>query len=263
MARIDGPARGEGLQAVTLAFQILEFLAGSRGGAGVSDIARALGTTKSRVHRHLRTLVASGYIVQSPESEKYGVGGRLLTLGRAVAENHDLASLARDALRDLRDQVGQSAVISRADREGAVVLASLAGPDMIEIVVRPGAVMALHCTAQGKLVLAHGEAALRERVLLSRLEMRTPHTITDPDVLRAELERIRAQGWATAPGESMEGVNALAAPVFDGGGVLVGTLAILGSIQFIRATPSAEQTRHVVAAAARLSAQLGHRRDER
>ena len=114
MARIDGPARGEGLQAVTLAFQILEFLAGSRGGAGVSDIARALDTTKSRVHRHLRTLVASGYVLQSAESERYGVGGRLVTLGRAVAENHDLASLARDALRDLL-------------RPGDVVLAMGAG----------------------------------------------------------------------------------------------------------------------------------------
>jgi IclR family KDG regulon transcriptional repressor len=109
-------------------------------------------------------------------------------------------------------------------------------------------------------VLAHGEPSLRDRVLLSRLEMRTPHTITDPDALRAELDRVRAQGWATAPGESMEGVNALAAPVFDGSGAMVGALAILGSIQFIRATPSAEQVRHVVAAAARLSARLGHER---
>ncbi|NKC31243.1 IclR family transcriptional regulator [Falsiroseomonas selenitidurans] len=259
MPRIDGPPRGEGLQAVAIAFEILEYLAAQRGGVGVSDLARALGTTKSRVHRHLRTLLACGYIVQNAASEKYGVGSRLVTLGRTVAEHFDLASIARETLHELRDRLGQSVVISRADPAGAVVLATLPGREAIEIVVKPGSLMALHCTAQGKLTLAHADAALRERVLLSRLDLRTRHTITDPEVLRAELARIQARGWATAPGESMEGVNALAAPIFDGGGEMVGAVAILGSIQFIAAEPAEGQIRQLRQAAAAISARLGHR----
>ncbi len=248
----------EGLQAVTMAFRILEFLAGQRGGVGVTALARALETSKSRVHRHLRTLVEAGYVVQSPESEKYRVASRLVTLGRAVAENFDLATLARDEMHALRDALGQSVVISRAETAGAVVLATLPGHEAIEIGVKPGAIMAPHCTAQGKLGLAFAEPAVRERVLLSRLDMRTPHTLTSPTALREELARIRERGWATAAGESMLGVNALAAPIFEGGGQMVGAIAILGSIQFIEAEPSAAQIRHVQRAAARISAQLGH-----
>lgn len=258
MPRIAGPLPGEGLQAVAMAFRILEFLAAQRGGVGVTALARALGTTKSRVHRHLRTLVEAGYIVQSPETEKYRVGNRLVTLGRAVAENFDLAAIAREEMRALRDAVGQSVVISRADGAAAVVLATLPGPEAIEIGVKPGAMMPPHCTAQGKLGLAHAEPALRERVLLSRLDLRTPHTITSATALRAEIERILARGWAVAPEESMLGVNALAAPIFEGGGQMVGAIAILGSIQFIEAVPAPDQIRHVQAAAARISAQLGH-----
>jgi DNA-binding IclR family transcriptional regulator len=259
MPRIDGPTRGDGLQAVAMAFRILEYLAAARGGIGVTALARALGTTKSRVHRHLRTLVETGYIVQSPESEKYRIGSRLVTLGRLVAENVDLAAIARDEMHALRDTLGQSVVISRTEAAGAVVLATLPGREAIEIAVKPGSLMAPHCTAQGKLGLAHAEPAVRERVLLSRLDLRTPHTITSPTALREELARILERGWAVAPGESMVGVNALAAPIFEGSGAMVGAIAILGSIQFVEATPSAAQIRHVTQAAARISAQLGHR----
>lgn len=258
MSSTDVPARSDGLQAVTMAFRILEFLAAQRGGVGVTALARALDTTKSRVHRHLRTLLEAGYIVQSPETEKYRVGSRLVTLGRAVAENFDLATLAREEMYALRDALGQSVVISRTEAAGAVVLATLPGHEAIEIAVKPGAIMAPHCTAQGKLGLAYAEPALRERVLMSRLDMRTPHTITSPTALREEVARILARGWATAPGESMLGVNALAAPIFEGGGQMVGAIAILGSIQFVEAEPSAAQVRHVRRAAARISAQLGH-----
>jgi IclR family KDG regulon transcriptional repressor len=84
MPRIGGPLRGEGLQAVGMALQILEHLAARRGAQGVTELARAMQTTKSRMHRHLRSLIAGGYVVQPPGSGKYLIGGRLLTLGRCV-----------------------------------------------------------------------------------------------------------------------------------------------------------------------------------
>lgn len=261
MPRIDGPQRGEGLQAVAMALLILEHLARQRGDVGVTELARALETTKSRIHRHLRTLLEAGYIVQA--QERYRIGHRLVTLGRAVSENFDLATVAREEMRALRDRVGQTVVLSRAEPAGVVVLATLPGQDMIEISAKSGAMMALHCTAQGKLMLAHAEAALRERVLLSRLDLRTPHTITDPERLRQELEVIRAQGWATAAEESLVGVNALAAPIFEGGGGMVGAIALLGSIQFIPRQPAAALIDQVRDAAERISARLGRVLDRR
>lgn len=82
MPRIGGPLRGEGLQAVGMALQILEHLAVRRGALGVSELARDLRTTKSRMHRHLRSRIAGGYVVQPPGTGKYRIGGRLLALGR-------------------------------------------------------------------------------------------------------------------------------------------------------------------------------------
>jgi DNA-binding IclR family transcriptional regulator len=93
MPRIGGPPRGEGVQAVGMALQILEHLAARRGAQGVTELARHMQTTKSRMHRHLRSLIAGGYVVQPPGTGKYQIGGRLLALGRHVAAEPEAASL--------------------------------------------------------------------------------------------------------------------------------------------------------------------------
>ncbi len=63
---------GEGLQAVLLALNILEFVAHAQRAVGVTELAKAFGTTKSRIHRHLQTLVGAGYLTQEVETERYG-----------------------------------------------------------------------------------------------------------------------------------------------------------------------------------------------
>ena len=258
MPRIEGPAMGDGIQAVSLALQILEHLAVQRGFAGVTAIATALGVSKSRVHRHLRTLMEQDYVVQSAESDKYGVGTRLVTLGRAVAENFDLVSVARPVMRELRDRLGHPVVLSQVDPGGARVLATMLGKSPIEISVREGSVLGFHASSQGKVALAWGDEATAKRVFSTKLDMKTPSTITSPGALHAEIARTRERGWAVSPNEALTGVNALAAPLFDGSAILVGAIAIVDSVQFVEAAPSAEQIRQVVGAAERISRALGY-----
>ena len=251
MPRIAGPSRGDGVQAVVLALRIMEYLAGQREAVGVT----ALG---SRIYRHLRTLVEQGYVVQSAGSEKYNVGTRLVTLGRAISENFDLASAARGPMRDLRDALGHSVVLCQLEGEGLRVLSTLPGKSTIEIGVKHGSVLGFHSSAQGKVALAFGEDATCARVLRSRLAPLTPHTINSPTALRAELARVRRQGWATSPSETVLGTNALGAPIFDASARLVGTVAIVDSVQFIEAAASPEQVGRVTAAAAAISRALGY-----
>ena len=259
MPKISGDSSGDGVQAVVLALRIMEFLAEQRRPVGVTALAEALGTTKSRIFRHLRTLVQHGYIVQSPESERYQVGSQLVQLGRLVGENLDLASAAHPILRELRDELGHSTVVSQVEDEGVRVLARVLGTSSIEIGVKPGSLLPFHGSAQGKIALAFGDEALRTRVFRSRLEMLTPSTITAAGVLEEEIERTRQRGWAIAPNEALIGINTLAAPVFDVSGTLVGAVGIVDSIRFIPAEASDEQIRRTVTAAQRISRDLGFR----
>ncbi|SEE38690.1 transcriptional regulator, IclR family [Rhizobiales bacterium GAS191] len=257
MPRIGGKS-GEGVQAALLALRILEHLGRERREVGVTALARALETTKSRIYRHLQTLAHEGYIVQPADSERYKVGPRLVALARTVSDNVDLAVAASDALVELRDALGHSSVVSQVEPDGVRVLATVSGRAPIEIGVRPGSLLSFHASAQGKVALAFGSPEFRARALRGRLEMLTAQTIVSPAALHKEIEKIREQGWATAPNQSAIGLNTLAAPIFDASGALCGTVGVVDMVQFIEEEPSAQQIERTIAAGRRISEALGH-----
>jgi len=249
---------GDGsVQAVALAFELIEHLAGSPEAIGVTALAKALGMTKSRVHRYLRTLVQLGYVVQA-DGEKYGVGDRFARMARRVNEKFDLAGSAEPVLRGLSETMGHFSVVSGIEPGGVRVLATVSANSVMEIGVKRGSLLGFHYSAQGKLALAYAEPSLAERVLGAPLDKLSPKTLTDPRVLRREIAQIKKQGWAVAPGEAVLGVNALAAPIFDASGRLAGTIAVLDSIQHLGAEPSEEQIEQVRRAANAVSAMLGY-----
>jgi DNA-binding IclR family transcriptional regulator len=259
MPRISGSSHGSGIQAVLLALGTLEYLAQRRSAIGVTELAQAFDTTKSRMHRHLQTLVGAGYVLQDASSDRYRLSARLMALGDAVSENFELSNVSRPSMQTLRDALGHSIAVSSPEAEGVRIVAMLRGGSNVEIGVRPGSLLEYHNTAQGKLALAFGDAAVREDILKRDLTASTPHTITKPARLTAEFERIREQGWAISPNETMIGINALAAPIFGALGEFVGTIAIVDSVQFVTETPSEEQIDAVRRAAAQISEHLGHR----
>lgn len=246
------------MEAVVLTLRILEHIVHQSRPVGVTELATALGTTKSRIYRYLQTLRQQNYIVQLKDSERYQVGARLLTLTRAPCGSFELLTASRDILERLRDTLGHATVISVPERSCVRVLATFTGKSAIEIGVRPGSTLTLHGAAQGKLALAFGREELDATVLCSKLPKVTPKTIVNLAVLEREIAEVAKQGWAVAPEETMLGANALAAPVFDAAGALVATIAVLNSIQFLEPRPSDKQIRHVVDAARRISNRLGY-----
>jgi IclR family transcriptional regulator, KDG regulon repressor len=247
----------DGVQAVVLTLRILEHLAGAGRDVGVTTIAAALGTTKSRIFRHLQTLVSQGYAARAPDTERYRVGPQFVALGLAVSRGLDLATVAIPAMRDLRETLGHSVVVSRLEPEGMRVISMLSGRSPFEIGVRPGSILAFHATAQGKIGLAFGPETLRHSVFRSRLDLLTPRTISSVTTLRRQVEDAHAKGWAVAPNESLLGVNVLAAPIFGTGGECLGAIGIVDSIQFIEEAPSEEQIGQTLQAAREVSAALG------
>ncbi len=257
MPRIGGE-QTDGVQAVVLTLRILEHLAERGGDSGVTALADALGTTKSRIFRHLQTLVQQGYVARSAESDRYRIGTNLISLGLEIAGKIDLASAATSVLRHLRDTLGHSAVVSRLEEDGMRVLATARGTSSIEIGVRAGSLLSFHGSAQGKVALAFGPEALRTSIYRSRLNLLTPRTIVSHEALRREIELVRQRGWAAAPNEALLGLNTLAAPILDSAGYFVGAVAINDSIQFIEEEPAEAQISEIVRAAAEISRELGH-----
>jgi DNA-binding IclR family transcriptional regulator len=256
-------ARGSaavGTDTVDLSLRMLEHLASSRQPMGVTELAALFGSSKATVYRHLQTLVRHGFLRQEPVTMRYEVGIKLFVLGERIRERFDILAVARGEMAVLRDEVDQAVTLSALVQAQVVVLEVLQGRAVVNFATQPGTVLDLHASAHGKVALAFGPAALLEACVGGKLKAWTPHTICTRAALERAVQQVRTRGWAVAPNEVLQGVNGLAAPIFNHAGAYVGAVAAVGSIQHIPAAPSKQQIAAVVGAAGRISQKMGWRK---
>jgi DNA-binding IclR family transcriptional regulator len=251
--------KGPATETVDLSLRLLERLASSREAIGVSDLAREFEASKATVYRHLRALVLHGFVHQDAATARYSAGIKLFVLGERLRERFDILAVARDDLAQLRDETGQPATLTTVVEGQVVVLEVLQGNAQVNFGTQPGTILDLHASAHGKVALAFGPPSLLQQCLAKPRKAWTSHTICSPTALERAIAQVRARGWATAPNQVLEGVNGLAAPVFNHSGIYAGAVAIAGSIQYIPATPPPVQVKAVTKAAARISQKLGWR----
>jgi DNA-binding IclR family transcriptional regulator len=251
--------KGPATETVDLSLRLLERLASSREAIGVSDLAREFEASKATVYRHLRALVLHGFVHQDAATARYSAGIKLFVLGERLRERFDILAVARDDLAQLRDETGQPATLTTLVEGQVVVLEVLQGNALVNFGTQPGTILDLHASAHGKVALAFGPPSLLQQCLAKPRKAWTSHTICSPTALERAIAQVRARGWATAPNQVLEGVNGLAAPVFNHSGIYAGAVAIAGSIQYIPATPPPAQVKAVTKAAARISQKLGWR----
>ena len=256
----EEPRGTAAVRSVLMTVRLLEAMALAGRSLGVSDAARQLGEPRARVHRHLVTLKEAGLVAQDAASERYHLTWRLFQIGQAAAEHFDLRRVAEPAMHRLREAVGQSVLLAVPTGGAPMVVHALEASNNVSITVRPGNRPPLHSSAQGRVMLAFAPEEVRERVLAGPLAAPTPESLTDPARLRARLALVRERLWDTAPSETLLGINVLAAPVFAGGDVLVGTLGIVGSVQFVRDPPENAMLAALRDAAAEVSGALGSER---
>jgi IclR family acetate operon transcriptional repressor len=249
--------KGPATETVDLSLRLLERLASSREPIGVSELAREFASSKATIYRHLQALVLHGFVRQDSTTLRYAAGIKLFILGERLRERFDILPVARDELARLRDETGQPATLSALVENQVVVLEVLQGHAIVNFGTQPGTVLDLHATAHGRVALAFGPEGLVERCLAGRLKALTPQTICSAGALKRAIAQVRSRGWATAPNQALQGVNGLAAPIFNHAGDYLGAAAIAGSITYIPASPPHNQIKAVTQTAERISRKLG------
>lgn len=228
------------VRAADTCLRILQQIAFAERPQGVTQIAGKVGIAKGAVHKHLRTLIDHGMIVQDPITSLYRLGPKIWLMGQKAPDGQMLSEIALPLMQAVRDDLGLAVVLSVPTPKSAFVLATLRSNQPIDIGVRPGSELQLHSSAQGKVFLAFGPADLWDQLQIP-LEAVTPRTTTDVETLRREIEEIRLVGYAVAPEEALLGINALAAPIFNTNGTIVGSIGLIGSIQHLTAEPTPHQ----------------------
>jgi IclR family transcriptional regulator, acetate operon repressor len=208
MARSDG---GSGVQSLDRALQLLELLADAGGAMRLAELEAATGLPLPTIHRLLRSLAHNGYVRQEP-SRRYALGPRLVRLGETAARA--LGSWAVPQLADLVAGIGETANMAVLEGDTAVYVAQVPSPHSMRMFTEVGRHVPAHCTGVGKALLSQlSDDNVLELLRRTGMPVRTPHTVTDPAALLAQLRDVRARGWAVDDEEQEVGVRCVAAPI--------------------------------------------------
>lgn len=183
----------------------------------LSEVARSTGLTRAAARRFLLTLADLGYV--RSDGRQFALTPRVLELGYAFLSSLSLPEVAEPHLERLVAEVHESSSVSVLDGDDVVYVARVPTSRIMRVSINLGTRFPAYATSMGRVLLAGmPEAdldAYLARVTLRRL---SPRTITAAKPLRAELARVRAQGWAMVDQELEEGLRSLAAPIHDRGG---------------------------------------------
>jgi DNA-binding IclR family transcriptional regulator len=238
--------------------QLLEIIA-EDGEMGVSDLARRLGVHKATASRLASTLAGRGLIERDRATGRYRLGFGLIRLAGAVMANLDLVRVARPILEDLAHETRETVNLGVLAGDAVVYVDQLSGARSVVSVNWVGRRTPLHCTSNGKVLMAHASPSDRERLLGRPLERLTARTVVDPRALAAELEDVRRRGYAQTLEELEEGLNAVAAPIRQADGSLAAALSTSGPAFRMTARDLPRIGQLTVRAAAEVSSRLGYR----
>jgi DNA-binding IclR family transcriptional regulator len=246
------------IQSIERAAAILRLLSGRTRRLGVVDLAGELGLPKGTVHGLLRTLQHVGFVEQDEETGKYQLGAALLHMGSSYLDGNELRTRALNWSDSLAARTNESVRIGTLHEGQVLIVHHVFRPDDSLQSLDVGALLPAHASALGKILLAHHAYAAAE-LARQGLESFTPATITDPEALERELERVRKRGWAADIGELVNGEVSCAAPILDRRGVTVGAMGVSGPPDRLLAArqPRGDLVAFVREAARAVSRELG------
>jgi DNA-binding IclR family transcriptional regulator len=217
------------IQSLRRGLRVLEVLADHGGRLTLTDIARHLKLHSSTAHHLIKTLQNEGYIAQGDDSREYHIGSRIFEVAAVAWSENEVAKLGEPVCTGLMLKTGHSAHLAVLDMRNVVVIRKVDAEGPWRLSERAGEMRPAASTALGKVMIAFKGPELAKRYI-ARMPFKalTPNTITNPRSFEAELDRIRAQGYAVDNEEQAIGMRCVAAPVFNFSGKGVAAMGISG-----------------------------------
>lgn len=220
----------------------------------LSDIAARTGLTRATARRFLHTLVELGYV--RFDGKEFALTPQVLRLGTAYLSGLGLPQIAQPHLEQLSARLGESTSAAVLDGDEIVYVARVATRRIMTVGITVGTRFPAYATSMGRVLLAGLPAPeLDDHLARVAPVSLTGRTVVEPAALRAELERVRAQGWALVDQELEAGLRSVAAPLRDRDGDVVAAVNVSTSTHALPELPP-EYVEAVVATAAAISADL-------
>ena len=248
------------VQVLDRAFRLLDELANGRTELAGIEISERVDLHRSTAHRLLAVLERNRFVERNPDNARYRLGWRLFELGMMAASRLDVYERAKPELTRLVEETGETAHVGVLRQGEVISLLNVEGKRSVRTPATVGRHTPLHCTSQGKAILAFAPPEQVEAALAGyRFTSCTHNTITDVSRFRTELALARRRGYAVDNEEFEPGLRCIAAPVRDHSGEVIAAIGIAGPSFRIGGQQIPGLSRSVMAAAVRLSASMGYR----
>lgn len=247
------------LSSVAMAVRLMKCFSEGESEIGVTSLAKRLGVAKSTVYRLVSTLVSEGMLEQNAETEKYRLGIALFGLGALVRQRLNVSTEARQFMFDLRDATNETVHLAILEQSDIMYVLNLETNQSIRMRADLGSRKPAFCTAEGRAILAFQPKRVVEAILERGCQPRTIKTDTDPDHIRAALERVRIDGYAREDEQCELGMRSIAAPIRDNRGHVIAAVGLAGPVQRLPDRILADFAPLVKNSASIISARLGYK----
>jgi IclR family pca regulon transcriptional regulator len=209
---------------------VLQSFSRRQTGMTLSEVAAAVGLNRATTRRFLLTLLDLGYV--ETDGKVYRLTPKVMTLGYTYLASLPWWQLASPVAEELSRRLEESCSIGVLSGDQLIFVARVQGPRLLAIHLTPGRSVPVHVTAIGRVLLAERTPEEIDRFLArTPLERLTPHTVTDPEALKAALREIREKGYAVIDQELEPGLRAIGVPVRDRSGRAVAAIGMSTHVQ--------------------------------
>ncbi len=229
LTRAPAAASSRSLSTARSVLRVLSLLVERPGGVRADEVAEVLGKSISTAYYLLTSLCEEGFAVH--EAKGVYRPARGLEELTAVAEQEGADAAMSEGLTGTVDELflrTRKRSYLGVVRAGRIEITTFRGRQGVPRI--PGLTNEIrdnaHALAMGKVVLARLDSTGMARYVARGLKSFTPHTITSPQELAAELERVRDDGFAVDREELAENFCCIAAPIVDQRGRFVAALGL-------------------------------------
>jgi DNA-binding IclR family transcriptional regulator len=219
----------QGVGLLVKAFQILDLFSDERPVWTQSELARETGLARSTLSRLVRFLSGRGYLLE--RHGRYTLGFTAIDLGRRAQSQFNLVDLAQDLIAELAAATSETVILTGYDEAHAHVVCLAQIPSRqggLRVFESIGTAYPLHSGATAKAVLAFLPQARIEAVLAGDLTPVNPALVANAKRLRADLQKIRRDGFAITYEETYPGVTGVGVPLLTPRGEPLGSIAVAG-----------------------------------
>jgi DNA-binding IclR family transcriptional regulator len=223
------------------------------------EISKRFNIPLSSTYKYLDILLKKGFLAKNDDTKKFGVGLILFKLGNLFHANLRLTEIAFPYMRSLSESSGETVILTVVHGWESMCIEKVESTNRIRFSVARGATLPLHAGASSKILLAYQENAFVSAFAKSAgLTELTKNTITDFDLLKKELKKIRKQGAAVSEGEADLVAIAIAAPIFDHRRTILSGISIVAPRERISQKKVPEIVDMVKDAAKKISYKIGY-----